>query len=190
MTRWSSASTLFGSRRGKRSRLEIPPERYEANLQVVPESSVKNAAVRPRRELALRLEALATLAATDLLLTFCPYSWSRGVLLRATLESPGRLDDTARLTSARVLRAFRSGAARYVRPVSCLRRAVALRRLLQRRGVPAVVRFGVRGGERFEAHAWVEVDGAVLGDSERVRDLYTQLPLGAVVARGGLDSLL
>lgn len=66
-------------------------------------------------------------------------------------------------------------AARYgvFRP-TCLVRALALQRMLRRRGFPdSSVRVGVRrpsGGGALLAHAWVEYRGAVLADEEwRVR---------------------
>ena len=55
---------------------------------------------------------------------------------------------------------------------TCLVRAVALERMIVRAGVgPAVVRVGVqRGGDQFLAHAWIELDGRVVGDEpSRVR---------------------
>lgn len=50
----------------------------------------------------------------------------------------------------------------------CLVRAVALDRLLRGAGIEdGRIRVGVRlGGGEFEAHAWVELGGAVLGDEE------------------------
>lgn len=54
----------------------------------------------------------------------------------------------------------------------CLARALVLRQLLDRRGITeAVVRIGVRRVEgRFDAHAWVELRGHVVGEQvEHVR---------------------
>ncbi len=50
---------------------------------------------------------------------------------------------------------------------TCLARALATQVLLRRRGVPSRIVFGVRRSpaREFEAHAWVEYDGAiVIGD--------------------------
>jgi hypothetical protein len=51
---------------------------------------------------------------------------------------------------------------------TCLRRATAIQRLLNREGiVGSHLRLGVRNGRRgFEAHAWVELGDVVLGDRE------------------------
>jgi len=55
---------------------------------------------------------------------------------------------------------------------TCLTRAVALERMIVRAGVgPAVVKVGVqRHNDEFHAHAWIELDGRVVGDEPtRVR---------------------
>jgi hypothetical protein len=49
---------------------------------------------------------------------------------------------------------------------SCLEQSLVLWWLLRRRGIAAELRVGARKEfERFEAHAWVEVDSAVLNDA-------------------------
>lgn len=46
--------------------------------------------------------------------------------------------------------------------------------LLRRRGIPVQLRIGARKtGTQFEAHAWVEMDGRVVNDSEDVRIRYS-----------------
>lgn len=55
---------------------------------------------------------------------------------------------------------------------NCLARSLALWYLLQRRGVPTEVRFGVRKHEgKISAHAWVEYDGRSLEPA--VQECYT-----------------
>ena len=50
-------------------------------------------------------------------------------------------------------------------PASCLPRSTALRRLLRWHGHPAELRLGVRRENgRTLGHAWVEVEGTVVGD--------------------------
>jgi len=51
-------------------------------------------------------------------------------------------------------------------PATCLRRSVVLHGLLERRGVPSRVCFGVaKNGVGLDAHAWVECEG--IGDDAR-----------------------
>lgn len=57
--------------------------------------------------------------------------------------------------------------ARFRRPRPlCLVRSIALHRLLERRGLSGSrISVGVRmNGRTFEAHAWVELDGRIVGD--------------------------
>jgi hypothetical protein len=90
----------------------------------------------------------------------------QGELLRvgATSGMPissGDLTRAAQLALA-VERAAENG------PVSntCLVRALAIRSLLENEGIHgAIIRVGVRMGPgSFAAHAWVELEGAVIGD--------------------------
>jgi hypothetical protein len=49
------------------------------------------------------------------------------------------------------------------RSINCLPRALALQRMLLRRGTRATVRFGARRvGQEFRAHAWLTLDGHVV----------------------------
>jgi putative nucleotidyltransferase-like protein/transglutaminase superfamily protein len=70
---------------------------------------------------------------------------------------------------------------------NCLSRSVALMWLLRRRGIDGQVRFGARTiGGKFEAHAWVEVNGVVINDHDRVtRSFATLQSPGPDVQRSG-----
>lgn len=92
----------------------------------------------------------------------------RGALVAEGKASYRAAPSAAQLRDARAIaygvsRVARSG---LFRP-SCLVRTLALSRLLERAGIPgARVRIGVRAREgHFEAHAWLELAGVVLGDS-------------------------
>ncbi len=50
---------------------------------------------------------------------------------------------------------------------SCLAKSLALWWLLARQGIPSHLRIGIRKEhEKFEAHAWVECDGAALNEPD------------------------
>lgn len=56
---------------------------------------------------------------------------------------------------------------------NCLSRSMALCWLLRRRGIPAQLRIGARKiGNQLEAHAWVEVAGRAINDSDDVQTRY------------------
>lgn len=95
----------------------------------------------------------------------------------ARAERP-QLERAVRAASVALERAVRRAP---LRP-SCLVRSLALADLLERRGVPGgLIRIGVRRHRgTLDAHAWVELDGRVVGDDPRRVRRFT--PLGAVVA--------
>ena len=68
-------------------------------------------------------------------------------------------------------------AARYrLSPATCLPRALALRAMLRRRGIPAALEIGVRkDGERLRAHAWLVHDGRPIGEPEEVAAEFVPL---------------
>jgi len=115
---------------------------------------------RDWRDLA---EASITLAYTHAALRF----GSPGrVIARAT---SGTRDRSSTFTAARQKRLewLVGVAGRHVVPTPCLTRAIALARILGKRGVKTDVRLGVRQIDgRLDAHAWVELDGRAINDDE------------------------
>ncbi|MEK9500060.1 lasso peptide biosynthesis B2 protein [Gaopeijia maritima] len=100
----------------------------------------------------------------------------RGDLLRAV---PDRADPSAATTPAdfhrldRIAVSVRRASDYGLFRPTCLVRAIALEDLAHRHGIlRSVVRVGVRRrGGAFEAHAWLELEGRVVGDTaEHVAD--------------------
>lgn len=60
-------------------------------------------------------------------------------------------------------------------PGNCLSRSLALWWMLRRRGVEATLQLGVALAGPFAAHAWVEVEGLVLNDTQDVTIRYTPM---------------
>jgi hypothetical protein len=73
-------------------------------------------------------------------------------------------------TVAATVAAVDHAASFHLRKAWCLARSAACTWLLRRRAVPAHLVLGVRPLPFF-AHAWVEVDGRVVNDADRVRQL-------------------
>jgi Transglutaminase-like superfamily len=68
---------------------------------------------------------------------------------------------------------------------TCLPRAIVLSYFLDRRGIRAELRIGVRKDERgIEAHAWVEAGGLILNDDRDVVERYAAFDQDFVLARG------
>lgn len=99
-------------------------------------------------------------------------------------------------TALRVLRAVRSAELHGPAHPNCLERSLTLWWLLRRAGVEGELHIGARKqGARFEAHAWVELNGQVLNDGAEVHAHYARFdaPLAAEAAEhpaaGSVDSL-
>lgn len=61
---------------------------------------------------------------------------------------------------------------------SCLDRSFLLWAMLRRRGIESDLFLGVRKDEeKFEAHAWVEINGVVLNDMDDVRKRFLPFPM-------------
>lgn len=75
--------------------------------------------------------------------------------------------DSFTFEDARAIARWHRAAARHI-PIhtNCLERSLVLCRQLQRRGLPAELQIGARKNHgKFEAHAWVEMGGAVVSDT-------------------------
>jgi len=140
---------------------------------------------------SLVVEAAVALTATWLGLRVAGYGRWRGVLDRLTPSSVKRagLGDPVVAGSARAIARFEQAAARHLfLRTNCLEQSLVLCWLLQRRGIAAVLRIGGRKENgRFEAHAWVEVEGAALNELQeqhrhfvpfdrRITTMETQTP--------------
>lgn len=98
-------------------------------------------------------------------------SWRKRDAMRATGDAAEKwrvATAARRMTEA----ASRHGVARG----SCLSKSIVLWHLLRRQGLEATVHVGGRKDSRlFEAHAWVELDGRTVNDSEDMRERFTRL---------------
>jgi hypothetical protein len=126
-------------------------------------------------DLLLVARAWLALFWADICVGLLPYPWWRGRLVRAASGVPG---STVPPDKA-FFQAFGIALRNHLHAMNCLRRSLALHRLLARRGVASRLVIGVRRTEGgLEAHAWIESAGRVLGDRPDVAALYTPLPPG------------
>jgi hypothetical protein len=76
----------------------------------------------------------------------------------------------------RVMRLVDVAARYHVYPMTCLRRALVSQRLVVERGIAAELKVGVRKENgQLDAHAWLEYDGAPMGDARDVADRFAPL---------------
>lgn len=72
-------------------------------------------------------------------------------------------------------------------PMTCLRRSLALQKMLAKRGIPAELKIGVRKDDgQLSGHAWLEYLGQPLGEPEKITEKFSALQKGAYVERTNL----
>ena len=117
------------------------------------------------------IAAFIGLAAFDLLLKFAGFKSLIDAVKRRRTTEPRTTDrEICRRVRAMVDRAQMY----YPKKAMCLQHSAVVTWLLRRRGVPAEM---VLAACDYlpEAHAWVEVDGEVVNDSEKVKESYREL---------------
>jgi hypothetical protein len=86
-----------------------------------------------------------------------------------------RAAEAVQMTCRMVRAATRYGIVR----ATCLEQSLVLWHLLQKQSIPVALRIGVRkSAEKFEAHAWVEYQGAALNQAESVHQHYAAFDSG------------
>src|SRR5258708_31997802 len=127
---------------------------------------------RPAQKLFLRAAVLLPLVALSL-------RWSgfraTQAALQRFLSKANPLPDSVLFSKNAVVTAHMVNAAHrhgLVHP-SCLAKSLTLWWLLGRQGIASHLRIGIRkANEKFEAHAWVECDGAALNEPDEQHHHY------------------
>jgi hypothetical protein len=128
---------------------------------------------RPAQELFLRAMVLLPLVAVSL--RWRGFRATQAALQRFLSKSNPEpnaafANKHAAVTAQMVNAADRHG---FVHP-SCLAKSLTLWWLLRRQGIPSHLRIGIRKEkEKFEAHAWVECDGAALNGADEQHHHYS-----------------
>jgi len=120
-------------------------------------------------ERGIVLEAAGGLLATWLGLRLAGFRRWKSVLawLVPSVNTAARKQTASQRESAELIARMEAAAARNVFfGTNCLEQSLVLWWLLRRLGIAAELRIGARKAlDRFEAHAWVEVDSAALNDA-------------------------
>ncbi len=65
-------------------------------------------------------------------------------------------------------------------PMTCLRRALTLQKMLAQRGIASELKIGVRkDADQLSAHAWLEYQRKMLGEAENITEKFSTLEKGA-----------
>ena len=130
------------------------------------------------------LWALLLLPATAVALRVMGFCGLHAAVERALNPAPEPAAPTSRAQALAVTRLVRAVARRLPGSPSCLTTSLVGFALLRARGIASELRFGVRlrAGD-LEAHAWLEVRGAVVGDPPAVGACFP--PLHGALSTGG-----
>jgi len=79
-----------------------------------------------------------------------------------------------RETQHDICRAVNLACVFYFKPILCLQRAASTTCLLRKAGIPAQMVIGVQSVP-FKAHAWVEVEGAIVNEKSYTPEMYCVL---------------
>jgi hypothetical protein len=109
------------------------------------------------------------LLAVELELSLNPDS----TLREAAVSADSCVSPSAAENARRIGESYRQAAQNHFWPMYCLTRSMALQRSLRKQGIGADLCIGmVRSGSRIDGHAWVEVDGTIIGDDAAVRSKF------------------
>jgi hypothetical protein len=130
----------------------------------------------PWRDRWLLFQAWVLLLVVDLALRTLPFPWIQAWAARGGGKQAGRSAGENAVLVQRLGRLTDLAARHHLYPMRCLRRSLALQWLLNRHGIPAVLRLGVqREAGELKAHAWLEHDGLPLGEPQDVESHFVPL---------------
>jgi hypothetical protein len=134
--------------------------------------------MRPREDRNLILFSALILPVTEIGLRLFGFRRWKGLIEKIFLpasSSQCMLEDLRRETARRVVRSLCSAELHGPTTPNCLERSMTLWWLLRRAGVEGQLQIGCRkNGAKFEAHAWVELDGEALNDGPEVHQHYAR----------------
>jgi hypothetical protein len=128
-------------------------------------------AARPKPRTTTIICALLGLAAFDVVLTLFSMKSLCSLVKRWPLRKSSAIDSDA---VGRTCSAVEKACVWYPRQALCLQRSAVTTCLLRAHGIPARMNIGARPMPLL-AHAWVEVDGAVVNDWAQVKSFYGAL---------------
>ncbi len=133
---------------------------------------------RPPEDRKLILRAAVILPLTEIGLRVFGFQRWKELIEKFSLPVSGAQSlpaDAQRETAQRSARAVRSVQLHGPTTPNCLERSMTLWWMLRREGVDGELHIGARKqGDKFEAHAWVELGGQVLNDGVEVHQHYAR----------------
>ncbi len=122
----------------------------------------------------LFLQAWVWLLFFDIGLRTCPFPSLQTFAARLSIRSVP--SEQAETTIQAVRTAVDRARYNHLYLMTCLRRSLALQKMLAQRGIVAELKIGVqKDPDMLSAHAWVEYQGKSIGEPENVMDQYMAL---------------
>ena len=120
------------------------------------------------------LRGVALLPVISLSLRLRGFRATQAVLQRLLPPLNGPADGRAAAEVAQTARMIRAAAHHGIGRTTCLQESLALWWLLGRQGIASSVRIGAhKAAGQFQAHAWVECDGAALNEDDGLHRHYS-----------------
>ena len=123
-------------------------------------------------------QAWVALLLTDWALRLLPFPRIRDAAARVADRRAAQTEDAASIIR-RTQKVVNIAARNHLYPMSCLRRALVLQRLLGRRGIATELRFGVQkeagATSALHAHAWLAYNGVIIGEPQTIEARYAPL---------------
>jgi hypothetical protein len=137
---------------------------------------LKNFLGRSADERRLMVEALVLLPVARLSLAVCGYAPTRALFeILSRIPGPRTNEARARDLPSLINQVTHAAARHAVCQTTCLRRSLVVWTLLRQQGFRPTLRFGARNTDgKFDAHAWVELDGKVFDPT--FGDTHTFVP--------------
>jgi hypothetical protein len=133
---------------------------------------------RPPQDRKLIFQAAVVLPLTKAGLRLFGFRRWKAVMEKFSPTTPSRQTPSEQLqreATQRAVRAVRSAQLHGPGNPNCLERSMTLWWMLRRQGVSGELHIGARKeAGKFEAHAWVELDGQVLNDGVEVHQQYAR----------------
>lgn len=105
-------------------------------------------------------------------------SFDAAKAVRGALDRTDRPQSEERDLPPQLLEMFHVAANHHLFRLNCLPKALALKRILERRRLAPYLMIGARKeGPKLLGHAWIEIDGVPFNDSADVADRYPPLTL-------------
>ena len=147
-------------------------QRLKCRLCVASASAVRhtgNALIRFR---SVHAAAFIEFAFYEVIRRFGGFYARHKIIRQWPIANESRSPDGAELPA--LCEAVHTAAVWYPKQTLCLQKASVTTSLLRQHGFPADMKIGVRK-QPFHAHAWVEVDGQVVGDHQNVRKYFREI---------------